>query len=94
MPGHSRCRFESTEYVEYVEYNLIVRYDIDNSGAIDRDEMINVMRAIYSMVDGNVSEAIRGSTMEKVIAGRICECQSSMCAMAGPVPCGENIRLD
>ena len=48
---------------------MIVRYDIDNSGAIDRDEMINVMRAIYSMVDGNVSEAIRGSTMEKVIAG-------------------------
>ena len=72
---------------------MIVRYDIDNSGAIDRDEMINVMRAIYSMVDGNVSEAIRGSTMEKVIAGSICQCQSS-CTMAGEVACRENIRLD
>ena len=41
------------------------RYDLDNSGAIDKDEMVNVMKSIYSMVDGNVSEANRGSTMEK-----------------------------
>ena len=44
---------------------MITRYDMDNSGAIERDEMIHVMKAIYSMVDGNVTEAIRGSTMEK-----------------------------
>ena len=42
------------------------RYDLDNSGAIDRDEMVNVMKSIYSMVDGNVAEANRGSTKEKV----------------------------
>ena len=42
------------------------RYDLNNSGSIESGEMINVMKAIYSMVDGNVSEAIRGSTMEKV----------------------------
>ena len=52
---------------------MMSRYDIDNSGAIDREEMVNVMKAIYSMVDGNVSEAIRGSTMEKVIVGPICQ---------------------
>ena len=28
--------------------------------------MVNVMKSIYSMVDGNVSEANRGSTQEKV----------------------------
>ena len=39
--------------------------------------MIHVMRAIYSMVDGNVSEAIRGSTMEKVIAGSRRQSQST-----------------
>ena len=45
------------------------RYDQDNSGAIDKDEMVNVMKSIYSMVDGNVSEANRGSTKEKVNKG-------------------------
>ena len=33
--------------------------------------MIHVMKAIYSMVDGNVSEAIRGSPLEKVNAGSV-----------------------
>ena len=41
------------------------RYDVDNSGAIDRKEMVRVMSSIYSMVDGNVSGAIRGGTEEK-----------------------------
>ena len=50
---------------------MITRYDMDNSGAIERNEMIHVMKAIYSMVDGNVSEAIRGSPLEKVIAGSV-----------------------
>ena len=39
------------------------RYDLNNSGSIESGEMINVMKAIYSMVDGNVSEAI---SMERV----------------------------
>ena len=33
---------------------IFFRYDIDNSGAIDKGEMVNVMSKIYSMVDGNV----------------------------------------
>ena len=41
------------------------RYDIDNSGNIDRGEMVKVMSSIYSMVDGNVSGAMRGGTEEK-----------------------------
>ena len=41
------------------------RYDIDNSGAIDKKEMVGVMKAIYAMVDGNVSGAVRGGTEEK-----------------------------
>ena len=41
------------------------RYDIDNSGAIDKKEMVGVMSAIYAMVDGNVSGAVRGGTEEK-----------------------------
>ena len=40
-------------------------YDIDNSGEIDRGEMVRVMSSIYSMVDGNVSGAMRGGTEEK-----------------------------
>ena len=40
-------------------------YDIDNSGEIDRGEMVRVMSSIYSMVDGNVSRAMRGGTEEK-----------------------------
>ena len=42
-----------------------IRYDIDNSGEIDQGEMIKVMSSIYSMVDGNVSGAMRGGTEEK-----------------------------
>ena len=45
--------------------NIASRYDIDNSGAIDKKEMVGVMRAIYAMVDGNVSGAVRGGTEEK-----------------------------
>ena len=30
-------------------FNL-ARYDIDNSGAIDKQEMLKVMKAIYAMV--------------------------------------------
>ena len=41
------------------------RYDIDNSGEIDRGEMVRVMSSIYSMVDGNVSGAMRGGTEER-----------------------------
>ena len=41
------------------------RYDIDNSGAIDKKEMVGVMKAIYAMVDGNVAGAVRGGTEEK-----------------------------
>lgn len=41
-------------------------YDLDNSGSIDKNEMVNIMKVIYSMVDGNVAEANRGSTTEKV----------------------------
>ena len=44
---------------------VIFRYDIDNSGAIDKKEMVGVMKAIYAMVDGNVSGAVRGGTEEK-----------------------------
>ena len=33
---------------------LLFRYDVDNSGAIDKVEMVKVMEAIYSMVDGNM----------------------------------------
>ena len=33
---------------------LLHRYDVDNSGAIDKVEMVKVMEAIYSMVDGNM----------------------------------------
>ena len=44
--------------------------------------MIHVMKAIYSMVDGNVSEAIRGSTMEKVIAGSRRQSQSTDAQMS------------
>merc|ERR1712183_275442 len=40
-------------------------YDLDNSGAIDKVEMVKVMEAIYSMVDGNIKEARRGGTEEK-----------------------------
>ena len=47
------------------EKNIASRYDIDNSGAIDKKEMVGVMRAIYAMVDGNVSGAVRGGTEEK-----------------------------
>ena len=50
----------------YIQDFFASRYDLDNSGAIDKDEMVNVMKSIYSMVDGNVSEANRGSTMDKV----------------------------
>ena len=52
----------------YLLYTQAVfsRYDLDNSGSIEKDEMLNVMKSIYSMVDGNVSEANRGSTQEKV----------------------------
>ena len=32
----------------------MLRYDVDNSGAIDKVEMVKVMEAIYSMVDGNM----------------------------------------
>ena len=32
----------------------LFRYDLDNSGAIDKVEMVKVMEAIYSMVDGNM----------------------------------------
>ena len=32
----------------------MLRYDLDNSGAIDKVEMVKVMEAIYSMVDGNM----------------------------------------
>ena len=39
---------------------------MDNSGSIDKTEMVNVMKSIYSMVDGNVAEANRGNTSEKV----------------------------
>ena len=42
---------------------------MDNSGAIDKDEMINVMKSIYSMVDGNVADARRGNTEDKVNKG-------------------------
>ena len=52
--------------IYYNEAFSASRYDLDNSGAIDKDEMVNVMKSIYSMVDGNVSEANRGSTMDKV----------------------------
>ena len=42
---------------------LLFRYDLDNSGAIDKVEMVKVMEAIYSMVDGNmkVKYRIRGA---------------------------------
>ena len=33
---------------------LLIRDDVDNSGAIDKVEMVKVMEAIYSMVDGNM----------------------------------------
>lgn len=37
------------------QFNVyFVRYDLDNSGAIDKVEMVKVMEAIYSMVDGNM----------------------------------------
>ena len=41
----------------------LFRYDLDNSGAIDKVEMVKVMEAIYSMVDGNmkVKYRIRGA---------------------------------
>ena len=39
---------------------------MDNSGAIDKDEMVNVMKSIYAMVDGNVADARRGNTHDKV----------------------------
>ena len=45
---------------------LLARYDLDNSGAIDKSEMVNVMRSIHSMVDGNIAEAQRGNMNEKV----------------------------
>ena len=48
-----------------IETDNASRYDIDNSGAIDKKEMVGVMRAIYAMVDGNVSGAVRGGTEEK-----------------------------
>ena len=48
-------------------FKYLTRYDIDNSGAIDKKEMVGVMKAIYAMVDGNVSGAVRGGTEEKVI---------------------------
>ena len=44
---------------------IVFRYDIDNSGAIDKKEMVGVMKAIYAMVDGNISGAVRGGTEEK-----------------------------
>ena len=50
----------------YYTQAVLSRYDLDNSGSIEKDEMLNVMKSIYSMVDGNVSEANRGSTQEKV----------------------------
>ena len=71
---------------------MMSRYDIDNSGAIDREEMVNVMKAIYSMVDGNVSEAIRGSTMEKVIVGPICHSSIEFLIVAGSVACREALH--
>ena len=40
---------------------------MDNSGAIDKDEMVNVMKSIYAMVDGNVADARRGNTSDKVL---------------------------
>ena len=61
MQGHEKKIFS------YNEAFSASRYDLDNSGAIDKDEMVNVMKSIYSMVDGNVSEANRGSTMDKVL---------------------------
>ena len=45
--------------------SLLIDKDIDNSGAIDKKEMVGVMKAIYAMVDGNVSGAVRGGTEEK-----------------------------
>ena len=45
---------------------MLTRYDIDNSGSIDKAEMVKVMRSIYSMVDGNVAGARRGNTDDKV----------------------------
>ena len=45
---------------------MLIRYDLDNSGAIDKEEMVNVMKSIYAMVDGNVADARRGNTNDKV----------------------------
>ena len=30
----------------------LTRYDIDNSGAIDKQEMLKVMKSLYAMVSG------------------------------------------
>ena len=37
------------KYISFLT-SLLDRYDIDNSGAIDKQEMLKVMRAIYAMV--------------------------------------------
>ena len=56
---------------------MLVRYDLDNSGAIDKEEMVNVMKSIYAMVDGNVADARRGNTNDKVFRTHLC----SICHM-------------
>ena len=56
------------------------------------------MKAIYSMVDGNISEAIRGSTMDKVIAGStylsVSVPSSQMYCIVGSGTCRETIHAN
>ena len=53
------------KWIKWIHLRIVFRYDIDNSGAIDKKEMVGVMKAIYAMVDGNISGAVRGGTEEK-----------------------------
>ena len=58
--------YNGTTKNKQLDDKLLARYDLDNSGAIDKDEMVNVMKSIYSMVDGNIADARRGNTNDKV----------------------------
>ena len=49
--GLLKCKNVVNIILFFISY---FRYDFDNSGAIDKGEMVNVMSAIYAMVDGNM----------------------------------------